>query len=94
MRVDWRPAAREDLLDIADHIDIDNPVAAVAVLDLIELQVAMLAEHPRMGRPGRLRNTRELVVNHTPYLVAYRIEENAVTILRVVHGARKWPRRL
>ena len=94
MRVDWRPAAREDLLDIADHIDIDNPVAAVAVLDLIELQVAMLAEHPRMGRPGRLRNTRELVVNHTPYVVAYRIEENAVTILRVVHGARKWPRRL
>jgi len=94
VRVDWRPAAREDLLDIADHIDIDNPVAAVAVLDLIELQVAMLAEHPRMGRPGRLRNTRELVVNHTPYLVAYRIEENAVTILRVVHGARKWPRRL
>ncbi|MDR6293079.1 toxin ParE1/3/4 [Inquilinus ginsengisoli] len=94
MRVDWRPAAREDLLDIADHIDIDNPVAAVAILDVIELQVAMLAEHPRMGGPGRLRNTRELVVNHTPYVVAYRIDESAVTILRVMHGARKWPRRL
>jgi toxin ParE1/3/4 len=61
---------------------------------VIELQVAMLAEHPRMGRPGRLRNTRELVVNHTPYVVAYRIDESAVTILRVMHGARKWPRRL
>jgi toxin ParE1/3/4 len=94
VRVDWRPAAREDLLDIADHIDIDNPVGAVAILDVIELQVAMLAEHPRMGRPGRLRNTRELVVNHTPYVVAYRIDESAVTILRVMHGARKWPRRL
>ncbi|MGO4728142.1 MULTISPECIES: type II toxin-antitoxin system RelE/ParE family toxin [unclassified Inquilinus] len=47
-----------------------------------------------MGRPGRLRNTRELVVNHTPYVVAYRIDESAVTILRVMHGARKWPRRL
>lgn len=94
MRVDGRATAREDLLDIADYIDIDDPVAAVGVLETVELHVAMLAEHPRMGRPGRVRNTRELVINRTPYVVAYRIEADAVTILRVMHGARKWPRRL
>ncbi len=54
----------------------------------------MLAKYPEIGRPGRVRGTRELVVAGTPYIAAYRIMGEVVTVLRVLHGARRWPRKL
>jgi plasmid stabilization system protein ParE len=44
-----------------------------------------------MGRPGRVIDTRELVIDRTPYIAAYRITGDKVRILRVLHGARQWP---
>jgi toxin ParE1/3/4 len=34
-----------------------------------------------------------LVVANTPYLLPYRVRHNVVEILRVFHGARKWPQK-
>ena len=78
-------------MDIVDYIDIERPNAALAVLERVQRRVALLAGQPKLGRPGRVAGTRELVVNRTPYLVAYRVNEDAVVILSVVHGARRWP---
>lgn len=58
--------------------------------DAIEAAVARLADHPQSGRPGRALGTRELVVPGTPYIVAYRVEQAAVVILRLLHGAQRW----
>ncbi len=44
-----------------------------------------------MGRAGRRRGTRELVVARTPFLVVYRVEADVITILRLFHGAQDWP---
>ena len=66
----------------------------IAALEEIHEQVILLARHPRMGRPGRVRGTRELVINRTPYIAAYRVSGDVVTILRLLHGARRWPGRL
>jgi hypothetical protein len=46
---------------------------------------------PQSGRPGRIERTRELVISRTPHIVAYRIAGDIVQILRVLHGARRWP---
>jgi toxin ParE1/3/4 len=54
----------------------------------------MLAIHPEIGRPGRIRGTRELVATGTPYIVAYRFVADRLTVLRLLHGARRWPRKL
>lgn len=53
----------------------------------------MLADHPEAGRGGRLDGTRELVIPRTAFLLIYRIDEKAqrVEILRLLHGAQKWP---
>ena len=91
MRVEWLPSARQNLRDIVDHINQDNPVAAHEVAEAILARVAQLADHPYMGRPGRVEGTRELVVAHTPYLVPYRVWGEAVTVLRVLHGRQLWP---
>jgi plasmid stabilization system protein ParE len=44
-----------------------------------------------MGRPGRVHGTSELVVDGTPFIVAYRIRDETVEILAVLHSSRKWP---
>jgi toxin ParE1/3/4 len=45
------------------------------------------------GRAGRVPGTRELVIAGTPFIIPYRVAENTIQILRVLHGKRKWPLR-
>lgn len=63
----------------------------MAVDDRIEAKVEGLTQFPEMGRPGRIEGTRELVISGTPCIAAYRIHGDAIRILRVLHGVRKWP---
>lgn len=93
MRVEWSRLALEDRDRIFDYYEIDqaNPRAAVMVDDRIDNQVDVLIDHPAFGRPGRVADTRELVISKTPYLVAYRILGDAVRILRVLHSRQLWP---
>ena len=73
------------------YISDDSPEAAERVLEEIERQSGLLGGMPEMGRPGRCRGTRELVIHGTPYIAAYRIDKDRIVILRVLHGARRWP---
>jgi toxin ParE1/3/4 len=94
VKVEWHPRARVDVIEAIEYIAAENLDAAYRVHDAIAGQIKLLARHPEMGRTGRVSGTRELVVVGTPYLAAYRITGKTVTILRVLHGARKWPKRL
>jgi toxin ParE1/3/4 len=93
VRIEWSPLALEDRDRIFDYyeFDQDNPRAAVLVDERIAQQINALIDHPRFGRPGRVNDTRELVISKTPYLVAYRILGDAVRILRVLHSKQLWP---
>lgn len=91
MRVGWLKRALHNLGEEAELIARDDPKAAAKVVLRIERVVELLAEHPEIGRPGRVSGTRELVVPGTPYLVPYRIKGDHVEILRVFHGRRRWP---
>lgn len=51
---------------------------------------ASLTQMPDRARPGRVPNTRELLVPKTPYLVIFS-REDKVNILRVLHTRQKWP---
>jgi toxin ParE1/3/4 len=94
VRVSWLASARANLIAIAEHIAHDNPAAAYAVHEAILRHAGRLATHPRLGRAGRITGTRELVVPGTPYIVAYRVAAQEIVILRVLHGARRWPTQL
>jgi addiction module RelE/StbE family toxin len=91
MRLDWSILAQADRDAIFDYIEADSPQAAITVDDRIREQVAALARFPESGRAGRIEGTRELVISRTPYIVAYRIADKTVRILRVLHGSRRWP---
>lgn len=94
MRLHWSEMALDDREGIFSYIEADNPQAAVEVDLRIRDQTRALVNFPATGRPGRVRGTRELVIQGTPYIAAYRIESDGVFILRVLHGARRWPKHL
>lgn len=91
MHLEWSVFAKTDRKFIFDYIEADNPRAAAAIDDRIQTRVECLAQFYEMGRPGRIDGTRELVISGTPYIAAYRIADNTVRILRVLHGAQQWP---
>lgn len=91
MNLVWSVGADRDLDEIATYIEQDSSSAAGLLEDRIVQAVEMLLEFPQIGRPGRVSGTRELVVSGTPYIAAYRVQGNTVTVLRVLHGAQRWP---
>jgi toxin ParE1/3/4 len=91
----WSPEAIEDLAALRAYIEQDDPRAAWRVsLHILHNIEALLSENPHMGRPGRVPGTRELVIPRTPFIVPYRLVGGTIQILRVYHGARRWPDRL
>jgi len=93
VQVRWLRRALNNLDEEAAYIARDDPGAAARMVERIVTSVEGLGAHPLSGRPGRVPGTRELVVSGTPYLVPYRVCGETVEILRVFHGARKWPER-
>lgn len=91
MRLEWSLFALADRDGIFDTIEAENPRAAVTVDDRIGARTQQLTLFPESGRPGRIEGTRELVIQHTPYIAAYRVVDGTVRILRVLHGAQLWP---
>ncbi len=71
---------------------MDDPLAASSQDQDIEQQTNLLATQPEMGRVGRTKGTRELVISRTPFIAIYRIKEERIEILRFLQGAQKWPK--
>lgn len=94
MRIEWHPLARTDLAELVAYIATDNLTAAYRVHEDIRECTGVLAIYPEIGRLGRVPGTRELVIRGTPYIAAYRITGEVVTVLRLLHGARLWPEKL
>jgi toxin ParE1/3/4 len=95
MNIIWRAAAQDDLNRAFDYILEHNPAAVLRLYETIRQRVERLADHPALGRAGRIADTRELVIVGTRYLVAYTVDRriDAVIILRILHGAQEWPER-
>lgn len=91
MKLEWSVFALSDRERIFDYIEADNPRAAVAIDDRIRERVEGLLQFPLSGRQGRVAGTWELVITGTPYIAAYRIADETIRILRVLHGALSWP---
>lgn len=94
MRIVWVQRARDDLVALRAFIGRDNPDAAAQIASRLIQAASRLSEQPQSGRPGRNSGTRELVVPDTPYIIPYRVRAGSIEILRVLHGAQRWPRRL
>ena len=89
MQVRWLRKALLNLEEEATYIATEDTSAARMVVERVLQAVAMLAEQPALGRPGRIPGTRELVISRTRYLIPYRVRGDTVEVLRVFHTSRR-----
>ena len=90
MNLVWTRTARADRREIFEFIAADS-LRAARNMDLVFAEkAASLREFPELGRPGRVPGTRELLA-HRHYFLIYRVSDDTVQILRLLHTARQWP---
>jgi toxin ParE1/3/4 len=88
MKIQWHLSALADLANIRDYIAEANSEAARSVETRIRRAIDRLEQFPDSGRPGIVSGTRELVVSGLPYIVVYSRDEEAVTVIAVLHAAQ------
>ena len=91
MRLVVKSPVWEDLFSIAQHIKIDNPIAAKAFVDETEKAFEFLSMHPHVGRIRTfsipdVRTWR--ISGFENYLIFYLPGIEEIQILAVLHGAR------
>lgn len=88
MRLAFSPRAIEDIQAVGDYIRDDNPSAALRFVDELTERCARITAVPHAGtaRPDLGRTTRSVPFRR--YTVFYDVDDDAVTIRRILHSAR------
>jgi toxin ParE1/3/4 len=86
--VRFTPESRADLRDIALDIAERNSARAHSYVDEIESRCQRVAEFLHAGPPRPQWGEGVRIVLYGRYVIVYRLRDETVQILRVVHGAR------
>lgn len=86
--IEIKRQAVDDLREIGDYISKDNPERAESYVNELLERMAWVGENPRLY-PVRLQwKTGLRIANHGRYHILYRISDDLVVFLRVVHSSR------
>jgi toxin ParE1/3/4 len=91
MRVRWTADAADDLERICDYIAESRPESARRVAQSVVERVGTLETFPHLGRAGRVQGTREMAFPPLPFVAIYEVREEQIIVLRILHGAQRWP---
>ena len=91
MQLRWTEAAAADLDRIADYLCAHAPDRAHRLVRSIYEAPETLLSFPHRGRPGKKAGTRELVLSPLPWIVVYAVRDDVVNVVRILHGAQRWP---
>ena len=90
MRLTWAEQAEADIDRIADDYFIGSPGLDDLMIERIEAAPLPLLQHPRLGPSIEGLGLRKWSVRRTPFVLLYRVLDDAVEIARVVHGMSDW----
>lgn len=82
----WTNRALGRLDEIAAYIAKDNPTRATTFVKELRNKVDILKSH-QLGKAGRVFGTKELVL-HQNYLAVYRVKDDEVQIITILHTAQ------
>ena len=91
MQIRWSPEAADDFESAVKRILENNPPVAKKLAEVIYDGIGGLTTFPNRGRIGRVPGTRELVFAGLPFIAIYRLKDDTIEIIRVIHGAQQWP---
>jgi addiction module RelE/StbE family toxin len=92
MTVFWTESAMADLRAIEVYFDRHSPKYARSLVDRILTRTERLADFPQLGRHVpelEDESLRELI--ESSYRIVYRVYENQIDVLAVVHGVKQLP---
>lgn len=87
----WEKDAQKDRERIFEYLYQFNPLAADKTDDILATKVTNLSHQPLMGVKRVGTNGRLLIIPEIAMLVAYRIENEDIKVLRVLHMKQKFP---
>ena len=91
-QVEWTREAEQDLENILTYYLSEAGLrVASAIFARIKDQVGALKLFPQRCRPGRVADTREYVLHRLPYIAVVHVGEDTVSVLNLIHTARKYP---
>lgn len=90
MRVVRRPKFLDDISEAYVWIAPDSEKAAERLLDRIEATIGRLARYPLIGAPRDTlaEGLRSIRVRPFRHLIFYRLQEDEIVLVRLLHGAR------
>ena len=91
MQVKWLKWALRNLEQARNYVFQDNPTAAQELILKIQNAANQLQKYPFMGKNGRVEGTKELIISNSPYILIYRIKEESVEVLRILHTSKRYP---
>lgn len=91
MQVKWLKWALRNLEQARNYVFQDNPTAAQELILKIQNAANQLQKYPFMGKNGRVEGTRELIISNSPYILIYRVKEESVEVLRILHTSKRYP---
>ena len=88
MRVKITTPAAIDLREIEKYISKDNIAAAEKVIHHLKTTCFLLGDNPGIGRRRDYLKPKLRTVTDGNYLICYRVKNNSIEILRVLHSSR------
>jgi toxin ParE1/3/4 len=85
MKLVWAEQAQQEWVAQYRFYFARNPDAARRMRQLVMEGARQLRAHPKIGRPGRVEGSRELVISGTPFLLVYDENPARVEIVHVYH---------
>lgn len=82
--------ARADVLDIWEYIAADNAAAADKLIRRLDEVVRLLAQQPELGSPQDKYRVGLRCMPVGTYLIFYDQVPDAIRVIRILHGARRW----
>ncbi len=88
-KIETKETAEQDLFDISDYIALDSEERSDFFVMQLWDKIYSLSEFPNMGiSKDNIKNGLK-VLYHGKYGIYYFIENNTISILRVLHGAKE-----
>ncbi len=91
MQVKWLHRALRNLEQARNYVFPANPTAAQELIIKIQNAANQLENYPFMGKSGRVEGTKELIISNSPYILIYRVKDESVEIIRILHTSKRYP---
>ena len=89
MNIRYKARALRNLEQIHGHIAKDDPAAASRTIARIVQSIGRLSRFPWSARTGIVVGTRILVIPGLPYVAIYRVRDEYVDVIAILHTARR-----